>query len=1002
MRVLLLPDSHTASRLGDRLVAWSEARLLRPFCIAGAGERVDAPVRRIDAGETEELPLGDALADAPPGDVAFFAFVPLGPGETGDPAFADWLERFLAWVKEDVVDVDEDNLLACGLAVAPAAADQPVPRDFFRARWMNFLVAAEDRARPGAVSQLQAGNGADPERHLRHAAHAAASLGALWDTPGKRRPDVLFQMEDRRGPLLVEVRVARSFSRVVELGHLADHVAARVFEPRGGWPRPGTGFEHPEDAGRLTGAVARRFLERHAAVLEGARFEPVREEPLEKLSLGQALLVLIGQIWDFLRRRPFELIEDAVASVHDQAARRIERLSAATGPVKVRRWDERDDEERDLESLGELLDEDTVVTEDGPVARTWTELRQTVLGLIDGSDLPEGVGAPTQGRGDRRVVVPDPLCLAADPQGEREPDFEPMLQSLRESVQAAQEAAEARAAALSVSEKAPDEGEEDEAEQEPRSGERGRHWLVSLMRRVVGYWLVSVVAAAAMLVLLPVVSALVAIVVIGVLWLLAMARLARNALRLPRLPEDPVAVRELAELNRMLERAQAQGDARRLGRRLQELDDWTSILTELIHRPWVREPFEQVELVPSVDTATLPTACAVGAARGDEEILERTGARARAKTFRPGWLSAVYRAVADPAMEEFNLAHGLPGPPPDPAADVSANEDSPRGTLLAAMRLGQGRRRRDNPMAEDLLAAIDATFLDDLAPAVVPLSTGFTPLGPTATWIEAPPGWAAVAGAGSTGVVALRGGAATAAMIAPGVALTAAPAVDGVLGVTTADGATLAVEEAVVPAGSALGVLHLGDGDGVAVCPGPPPTPPRRGEPVVAVEQGPEGAGGRWGYVVADGERPVAVYNGGPPATGAAVFDLSGQLVAIQGEREELLRVPDIEELLARAAETAVGNSAGPAVEPVSASAFLAAIAEENGAQVLRSGYWLGHTEDNSIELAFPSGILKEDLLGPVSDLVGGAAYMQPLRVMVHRIELTGPVEPDRLAACAR
>lgn len=1001
MRVLLLPDSDTASRLGERLVAWSGTRLLRPFCIASAGERIDAAVRRIDAGEVEELPLGDALADSPPGEVAFLAFVPLGPDEVGDPAFADWLERFLARVEEVVVDVDEDNLLACALAVAPAAADQPVPPELFRAKWMNLLVAAEDRARPGAVSQLHGGNGADAGRHLRHAAHAAASLGALWDTPGRRRPDLLFQIEDRRSPLRVEVRVARSFSRVVELGHLADHVAARVFEPRGGWPRPGTGFEHPEDAGQLSGAISRRFLERHSAVLEGTRFTPVREEPPEKLSLGRALVVLFGQIWDFLRHRPFELVEDAVASVHDQAARRIERLSAATGPIKVRRWDERDDEERNLESLGELLDEDTVVTEDGPVARTWTELRQTVLGLIDGSDLPEGVGSPAKGRGDRRIVIPDPLCLAADPQGEREADFEPMLQSLRKPIEAAREAAEARAAALSDPEEAPEE-EEEVDEEESQSRERGRRWLVSLMRRVIAYWLVAVVAAAVVLVLLPVVSALAAIAVIAALWLLAMARLARRALRLPRLPEDPVAMRELAELNRLLERAQARGDARRLGRRLEELDHWTSILAELIHRPWVREPFEQVDLVQSVDPATLPTACAVGVARRDEEILERMGVRARSKTFHPGWLSAVYRAVADSAMEEFNLAHGLSGPPPDPAADVSTNEDSPRRALLAAMRLGQGRRRRDNPMAEDLLAAIDATRLDDLAPAVVPLSADVSPLGPIATWIEPPPGWVAVAAAGAASVVALRGGAATAAMVAPGVALTAASAMDGVLGVATADGVTLAVEEA-IPAGSRLGMLRLSGSDGTGVCPGPPPTPLRRGEAVVAVELGPEGARGRWGYVVADGERPVGVYQGGRPAAGAAVFDLFGRLVAVQGEREELLPVPDLDKLPAGAAEeAAAGNGAGPAAEPVSASTFLTAIADEKGAQVLRSGYWLGHTEDNSIEIAFPEGVSEEELSGPVGSLAGGAAYMQPLRVMVHRIELTGPVEPDQLVACAR
>ena len=1005
MNVLLLPRTEAAASVYETLVRWSATGLLRPFCVWDAAEIERAPsVRLVAAGEVEELTLGDALAGAVPGEIEFVGFYPLAAGEPADAGFATLVERFLSWVREYVVDLDNEQLLACALAVAPSRPDQAVPPELFRAHWTNLLVAPEDRAGPGAVNQLKDHNG-NSGRFVRHAAHAAATVAAIWATPSAQLPDLLAQVEERSGPLRVQVRVVRCFSRVIELGYIADHIAAVAFEPVGGWPRPGGDFDRPEDVDRVVRGVAAAYLKRNGVALGRRPFEAIREDEPEPLGLLAALRALVKQLRDYLRRRPFELVDEAVGRVHAKAARRIESLDSS-GKIRVRPWDELPLEGRGLGQLSEQIDSAPLIVEDGAVSTAWTELRQTTLGLVDGSDLPDGVGAWARGPGDRRLVVSDPGRLARDPEIEEEPPHEPLLQRIRAGVQAALEQANARAEALAEPAGGEDgEGEEDEdaSESKPRSTWlRGGGWFPALVRRLATYSLLALVATVLAWIQLPLPGAALATLLVGGLLLLGIATEARKAFGRRLIEHDEEAAAELRELNRVLERAQARGDVERLGRRLKELDVWIAILGELVHRPWVREPFEGLELVRATDEKILPTACAVAVARSDRALLKRVGTRARTATFTRGWLAGVYRRAEALAMEAHHLDRGGIGPPPDPT-EASQDDESPQQALLAAVRSGAGRSRRDNPMATELLQAIDAASLAELAPVVVPASPSVRPLAPTATWIAPPPGFAGFAKGRGERLVGLRGWRASGVIVAPGVALTAASAVERmVVAIVSADGEPIEVTATRFPAGSGLALVCFDVEQGeveveTAV------VPLRPGIGVVALEATAAGPKARWGYVVGDVTEPTIVYDGGFPATGAPVFDLRGNLVALQGERGVVLPVPEIAELLSSAEADEGGAEAlvpPPPEQPTSASEFLAGVAEGNGAGALLPTYWTLPMGTNAIEFSLPPSLSSADVTGPVGRLSEGVAFLRPLRVTMHRVEVTAAVEPEELSAC--
>jgi hypothetical protein len=1017
VKLVLLPATATAERVAAELVAWSGAALLRPFYLWSAQDAGTTQICRVRDGRRDRLALADALArdDAVLTDA--IAVRPAASGETVEADFAEAVAELVAGVRARVNDFDRDAPVSCTMAVVPETTAPAVEPGAYRAGWINLCVAPEDRAQPGRSNGLE-GDG----QHLfvRHAAHAAATLAELWVAEGLERPSVVDRLHDEpAGPLPVPVRVVRCYSRSVELGHVADHLAAAVFSQPDGWPRPEHDrFERAHDPGTLVARLARAYLDKHAETLAMRPLATVKEDPARSLGLLEALREIVRRILILLGSAPRELAQDSIESVHDKAAQAVNRLLGPTADAPVPLWGALREEERGLpqlcERIGERLD-----VEDGFVAAAWVDLRQLALGLVDGSELPNGVGGAAVARGNRRYVVTEPRWIGRDPQlgyavgvevgvgdsgGDDDDDesdsdndgdeMRPLLQCIRVAVARAAEAAARRA-------------EDYEPPTAPVSARREQ--LKALLIGIATSTLVAAGGGALAWLELSAAWRPAAVLGAACAWLLGCGESGRRTLMRQRIADDEQAARDLHELNRTLGLAQARGDAERLARRLVELDTWIEILAELVHRPWVRDPFETLDVRPTIDDVGLPAAFTLGVARPDAAVLDRVAGRARARAFRAGWLDEIYRAVERDAMETWQELHGGDPALPDPAADLTSSQDSPRTALRDAIRNGEGRQLRANPLTRELLEALDACPLDVLAPHVQATGQGWSdrvrPLGPTATWIEPPEGVSAVAVRRLGAVLAIGSGRIAGVLLTPRRGLTSAAALRGAarVTVTTADGLAIAGVAARPLGTTGLAQLDFRQ-DVVEGLDEPAIGAAQRRQPLAAPSLDPAGAVVRWGFVVHAGTQLEVAYDDEPPP-GTPLFDLDGALVAIHGTagRAHPAAVVTMPAGAPEAdGEAAAPVNANPTDAPArSASEFLRAIGRGDRARALQPAYWASRTDANEIEQSLPERLVI-DGNATIGALSSGSAFMRPLRVMVHCIELSYPTEPEELACCTR
>jgi hypothetical protein len=1026
MNVLILPPTETGEAVAELLRDWSAARLLEPFCLWTAGT---AGVRRIVVGEASKLTLGDALAGADLDAIACSAFYPAADGEKLDADFGSAAEACMG-VAALVIDFDPTHPLHRTLVVAPATARQAVPGELFRPGWSGLYVAPEDRSRPGASDQLEGGN----ERFIRHAAHAVATICDLWATPPASRPELLGWLAAQpAGPDAAGVRVVRCFSRVVELGYAVDHIAATAFSSEGGWPRPEPErFDRATDPERVIAHLSSAYTNKHRDTLRRRRFEPIERDDLGPMTLMQAFKFLLEQFESWRKQLPLQLVDEIRKNLHRRIARYVLRIFG----IEIKPWEDLRKGERGLDSVRDELERtESLEIEDRLAPETWRDLRRIAFGLIDGSELPDGVGGNSLDRNHRRTLVCDPAWIArrpGDDDDERDTPV-PLLDRVHTELVAAAASARARAAALDVArDKLASDGDPGTKNPPPPAG-GWRRWFAPLSRRSrrrqeasrdqpllgslrrVGYY----TAFACLLIVFALLrlkwSGLFAIPPVLLLWFVLSAGDARRVLIGIHEAEAAAAARDLLELNLTLERLHVEADATRLERRLAELETWMAIIAELVHWPWVGAPIESLELSEPVDEETLPAACTVAVARPDRTVVELLGGRARAVAFNTGWLSAIYRGVEDSTMAAYNDERGIGGIPPDPAADLSTDEDAPRQALLAAVERGDGRRLWESPVATELLEAIDATPIDDLAPSVEQAGWGRRPLGPTTAWVAPPEGIDAVVAQRGAAVVAVGGGAGV--VVGACTVLSVAGAVERARdrAVKTADGRSAAIAGVSAIADTGLVVVHC-DGDlGIGE---PPPVAGRHARGAAVVAWHPLRPGDvRWGVVAGrSGSAAVAYDSAHSPVPGTPLFDLDGLLVALQAEPGRALPIVDLEGLLASAAEpgdeeTDVDGVASNGHDPtggpnsvsspaVAATVFLAAIAKAE-TKMLPPVHWVEAGDANAVERVLPPAIDLSGAAERVASLSGGAAFMRPLRVTTHRVEVTAPAAATALASCA-
>ena len=799
VRVIMAPQRASADEVLERLIAWSEAGLLAPFCWwrlpADGAQLTGDEVLRVARGEEERLPVQFALLDVELDDVRLLALQSARRDERPDPALAGSIATAVEIVRK-ALPFDRERMPECAMVVACQEVQQPVPEGVFHSTWLpNVFIAPEDRIDPLDANVLQA----DPHLFPGHVAHALATLGDLWahgaSAPGGVFEAMLARQREMQG---TPVQVMRCFTRGVDFGHLPDHVAAAVFEPADGWPNPDRAhFDRIAEPEPVLRHVLDGYTNAYREVLGLTPFKPLELDPPPEYGLLEALRILWREIVARLRRKPRELVEGRLRALHDRAAERIMKLDKrfGSGELRVRPWGQRDDDDKAFAELERTLEAPLFVP-DGPVREAWADLTALSFGLIDGSPLPECAAERALSRGGKRALVADPAAIAPDPadapppeagaracdplqldprfnppkpasgEDDEELDVEPATGGFDPAAWTArhgstllwrvgtivarnlkQAQAEGRAATEGATS---EEAAREEALRAAQRVEFHRGLRRTRRNRILTATLFAIIAAAAAWTQLDWLFRAPALAIVVVGWFLAVALAAQGKLRAEERSLRDELQSRLDRLNDHERRALRTADAERLTRRYREYLDWAEIIGALAHRPWIGDPLGRVSTPPQVEPASLPAAFRMAYGVSTPESRRRLASQTRTDVFQRAWLNGLYHAVeawVGARAQEDRSALGRSVERLDAAADVFDDPESGRHMLLAAVRSGEGRRLGENPMTAKVLRAMGSQPVDGLAPGISRATRVGTrdaggseavALGPAVAWFSAP------------------------------------------------------------------------------------------------------------------------------------------------------------------------------------------------------------------------------------------------------------------------
>jgi S1-C subfamily serine protease len=599
--------------------------------------------------------------------------------------------------------------------------------------------------------------------------------------------------------------------------------------------------------------------------------------------------------------------------------------------------------------------------------------------------------------------------------------------------------------------------ESDAAKQKARGSASKARWR-GLRNRLLIYTSFAVLASAlawSKLDLLPAVGAQLAVLAA---WTAALLNTALGFVVKERAIIRGEVVAQLEIVNRATHRALRAGDQPRLERRYGEFLDWAEVIGWMAHHPWVGEPIGRVEVQAPVRQSTLPSAFRVGAGLVSAEILERLCGQARASVFDTGWLTDQYRVSLEDLQRRLGLSRSYSGEEGsvDPDADVLEDPDSPRRQLRDAIRRGDGRHLKDNEMTEGVLRFIDQLPLDGTAAGVATTlalrssaeadGDQLEALPPCPAWF-APPAHlgeltpqilAAVVRINASTPIGPQVG--LGAMVGPANAVVTSLRVvvnASAIRVQLADGtqceASLTralpghdlalLQLAEVPEGFEVSSLELADREPQLGDPVLAPSPPDRetDQPEVALgllvkagRRSENGAGGLGSVAFGATYRTVA----GP--AGSPVFDLGGGLIGIHrsaplstedGARTSVVRAvagaAQVRALLeaeeAEPASIVDGNGELPASAPDLGtevpSRFLGALFEADPGQMgMLPKHWVDSDGEHMPELTLGLDGFDYAALHAVAAPV---EFLQPVRVIVHRVDVSSAVAARELRSCA-
>jgi hypothetical protein len=136
---------------------------------------------------------------------------------------------------------------------------------------------------------------------------------------------------------------------------------------------------------------------------------------------------------------------------------------------------------------------------------------------------------------------------------------------------------------------------------------------------------------------------------------------------------------ELSKMNFALRQAKLRAELRRMGRRLEQAEDWMAMIAQLVHHPWRDAP-----LAFDVQSQSWnhPEGVFVGLAKLDDHGREKMQVQFARQVYSVGWLGSRFQAILDHAVteREETLFAGR-GSIGTPEADDSPERNGLRGQL---------------------------------------------------------------------------------------------------------------------------------------------------------------------------------------------------------------------------------------------------------------------------------------------------------------------------------
>lgn len=765
--LVIIASEQAGGALVEPLRAWSGSQLLDPVLLLTPTDDGALASRAVRRGEAEDVSVIEALRGVDLKSVVQVT-VAIGPEvENPDPVIAahdlasSLLERAIgadAWESAALVAIPDHPARRCSPELLLPAFDP----------WV--VVAAEDRAHPAGVNTL-----IDPDDgHLaRHAAHAVVALANAWSFTSDE-VNYIAKARAAGAATAGTTDLVRCYTRLIDAGYLADHVAAQVLRPGVRWPNPDVNeFDDVDLEDDQNQAVADEFLKVHAPTLGLTEIQPLVHKRT-KLSLWEAIKAVFRFMVDRLRRMPAQWLDDRIGKLYNTVAERVEGMGA---DVKVRRWREREPGEAPRDFLDELAARRLKV-EPGAVGPTWEDMWRLSIGLVDGTALPTSLDLPFLVAGQRRLLETDPRLIVPDPE-DRPPGtrdraeyrscdpkrFDPVVSSAflagqgpvdadqgnsamgawykprsrsllwRIGVGIAQALNQAELEKVRPSTEDWDNLEELAAEVEEKTGKFRRRYFIWLLVRTV-----LAIAGSFALVFsdIPAWAQLAGPPVVWLLWLYLLGRGWQRTNGRVKALEDDAAERSEQLLHQLFLALVREADFERLGWRYAEYLDWAEIIGWYLHRPFVGREGEELDVAEALDPDSIPAA--LGAGLGDVGLttFDTICQASKARLFLASWLKTYYETVRESLVGDWQEKRGLDSDQTRPTgfADNTRGAASLRRHLVAEARKGTGRRLTDNPMSPALLEQLSGRPLTKVIDGVVPIADGHEHwLPPVGAWL---------------------------------------------------------------------------------------------------------------------------------------------------------------------------------------------------------------------------------------------------------------------------